>query len=123
MSGEQSRLLAGGKVAFISVNAEGLQECKYSSLAVGTLSSFLADNQMNVVGGNLDFWNAGAKNDKWVTCENKPGNRVVEIMAGNSTGVNINGNCYRVEVNNCEILEAIEKLMVESVVDARKISV
>lgn len=123
ISDEKSRLLAGGEVAFISINAEGLQECRYGPLAVGTLSSFLADNQMTVIGGNLDFWNAGAKKEDWVTCQNKPGNRVVEIIAGNKTLVDINGNCYHVEVNNCEILEAVEKLIVESVVDARKISI
>jgi len=123
LSGDISQLLAGGEVAFISINADGLQECRYGPLAVGTISSFLADNQMTVIGGNLDFWQAGAKKDEWITCENKPGNRVVEILAGNKTRVDISGRCYRVEVNNCEILEAVERLMVESVVDARKISI
>ena len=120
--GDESRLLAGGEVAFISINADGLQECRYGPLAVGTLSSFLADNQMTVIGGNLDFWQAGIKRDEWVTCENKPGNRVVEILSGNETRVDISGKCYRVEVNNCEILDAVEKLMVESIVDARRVS-
>ena len=123
IEGGKSRLLAGGQVAFISINSEGLQECRYGQLAVGTLSSFLADNQMTVIGGNLDFWNAGAKRDDWITCENKPGNRVVEILAANETHVSIDKNCYRIEVNNCEILEAVEKIMVESVIDARKVSI
>jgi len=119
----KSNLLAPGKVVYLSVNSDGLQECRYSQLSVGTISSFLADNQMNVIAGNLDFWQAGTRRDLWATCENKPGNRVVEILKGNETKVTIEGNCYRVEVANCEILEAIEKLELQTLVDAVKVSV
>ena len=115
-----SNLLAPGAVAYLSVNSDGLQECKYGLLAVATISSFMSDNQMKVIAGNLDFWDAGAKRDKWVTCENQPGNRVVEILKGNETKVSIERNCYRIEVADCQILEAVEKLIVQSVVDARK---
>ena len=115
-----SNLLAPGAVAYLSVNSDGLQECKYGLLAVATISSFMSDNQMKVIAGNLDFWDAGAKRDKWVTCENQPGNRVVEILKGNETKVSIERNCYRIEVADCQILEAVEKLIVQSIVDARK---
>ena len=78
---------------------------------------------MKVIAGNLDFWDAGAKRDKWVTCENQPGNRVVEILKGNETKVSIERNCYRIEVADCQILEAVEKLIVQSIVDARKVPI
>ena len=123
IEGIPSRLLAPGAVAYLSVNSEGLQECKYGQLAVASISSFMSDNQMKVIAGNLDFWQAGARRDKWVTCENQPGNRVVELLKGNETKVSIDGNCYRIEVNDCQILEAVEKLEVQSIVDARKVSV
>lgn len=119
----KSNLLSAGSVVYLSVNSEGLQECRYGSLAVGTLSSFMTDNQMRVIAGNLDFWQAGARRDLWATCENKPGNRVVEILKGNETKVKIEGNCYKVEVANCEILEAIEKLEMQSLIDAKKVSI
>ena len=122
IEGLPSKLLAPGSVAYLSVNSEGLQECKYGSLAVATISSFMSDNQMKVIAGNLDFWQAGARRDKWVTCENQPGNIVVELLKGNETKISINRNCYQIEVNDCQILEAVEKLMVQSVVDARKSS-
>jgi hypothetical protein len=111
-----------GSVVYLSVNSDGLQECRYSQLAVGTISSFLSDNQMKVIAGNLDFWQAGARKDLWATCENKPGNRVVEILKGNETKVTMENNCYRVQVSNCQILEAIEKLETQSLIDARKSS-
>lgn len=119
----KSNLLSAGSVVYLSVNSEGLQECRYGSLAVGTLSSFMTDNQMRVIAGNLDFWQAGARRDLWATCENKPGNRVVEILKGNETKVKIERNCYKVEVANCEILEAIEKLEMQSLIDAKKVSI
>ena len=117
-----SHLLNAGAVAYLSVNSDGLQECSFSQLAVASISSFMSDNQMTVIGGNLDFWQAGNRRDKWVTCENQPGNRVVELLKGNETRVNISGNCYRVEVADCQILEAVEKLEVQSIIDARRLS-
>lgn len=119
----KSNLLNPGSVAYLSINSDGLQECRYSQLAIASISSFIADNQMTVIPGNLDFWNAGTRRENWVTCQNKPGNRVIEIVKGNETKLSINGNCYRVEVSNCEILEAVEKLEVESIINARKISI
>ncbi len=123
IEGIPSRLLSPGAVVYLSVNSDGLQECRYGSLAVATISSFMSDNQMKVIAGNLDFWEAGLRKDKWVTCENQPGNRVVELLKGNETRVSIKGNCYKIEVADCQILEAVEKLVVQSVVDARKASV
>ena len=119
----KSDLLSPGSVVYLSVNSDGLQQCKYGSLAVGTISSFMSDNQMNVIAGNLDFWQAGARRDLWATCENKPGNRVVEILKGNETRITIEGNCYKVEVSNCEILESIEKLEVQSLIEVKKVSI
>ena len=119
----KSNLLNLGSVVYISVNSDGLQECRYSQLAVGSLSSFISDNQMSVIAGNLDFWQAGAKRDQWITCQNRPGNRVIEILKGNETRITVENNCYKVEVSNCEILEAIEKLEVESIISARELSV
>ncbi len=120
IEGDKSKLLAPGAVAYVAINSEGLQSCKSGPLAIGGLSGFLADNQMKVMGGNLNFWDVPVKKNEWVTCENKPGNRVIEIFEGNETKITIEENCYRVSVSNCEILEATEKLQVQSIVDVRK---
>lgn len=119
----KSGLMSPGSVVYLSVNSDGLQECRYGPLAVGSLSSFITDNQMKVIAGNLNFWDAGLNKDLWATCENKPGNKVIEILKGNETKVTINGNCYKVEVANCEILEATEKLEVQSLLDAKKLTI
>ncbi|MBS3081403.1 hypothetical protein J4416_00510 [Candidatus Pacearchaeota archaeon] len=121
--GAPSNLLVPGSVAYLSVNSNGLQECRYGPLGVASISSFMSDNQMKVIAGNLDFWNAGSRRDKWITCENQPGNRVVELLKGNETKVTIKNNCYRIEIADCRILEAVEKLEVQSIVDARKVPI
>ncbi len=120
VEGVKSRLLAPGAVVYVSVDGTGIQECRFGNLAIGTISSFLSDNQMEVIGGNLNFWDSGAKADQWTTCKNRPGNRVVEILQGNETKITLEGNCYRVEVANCQILEAVEKLEVQSLLDTRR---
>lgn len=118
----ESNLMNPGSVVYLSINSEGLQECKYGPLAVGSLSSFITDNQMRVIAGNLNFWDAGLNKDLWATCANKPGNKVIEILKGNETKLSIQENCYRIEVADCEILEATEKLELESILNAKKVT-
>jgi len=108
------------EVVFISVNASELQKCKQGVLAIGSLSSFLTDNQIFVKSGNLDFWDAGNKRQDWITCENRPKNLVIEISEGEETKINIDENCHEITVNNCEILQATEKYEIQSIIDARK---
>lgn len=110
----------GRKVVFLSVDSEDLRQCRYSQLAVANLAGFLADNQIPIKSGTPDFWAVATNKQQWVTCENKPGNKVIEVRKGNETKIVINGNCYKVYVNNCEILPALEKLQVQSIVEARE---
>jgi hypothetical protein len=106
-------------VVFISLNKTGLDQCRYGPLAVGQLASFLTDNQLPVEGGNIDFWQAGINKQDWVTCKLRPGNRVIEIVKGNTTKISIDNKCYKITVNNCEILDAIEKFEVQSLLDSQ----
>ncbi|MDP4039896.1 MAG: hypothetical protein Q8P57_04950 [Candidatus Pacearchaeota archaeon] len=103
---------------FISVDPKGIDQCKQGPLAIASLSSFLSDNQLSVLGGNLNFWDAGYKRQEWVTCENRPGNIVIEISEGNETRIDLNGKCYKIQVSSCQILEAVERLELQIVVDA-----
>ncbi len=104
---------------FISINNTDLQQCETGTLAVGGLAKFLSDNQIPVKGANMDFWQAGANKQEWVTCENKPSNPVIEIFSGNVTEINIEHKCYRIKVADCRILEAIEKFQLQSILDAK----
>ncbi len=109
-----------GKTVYITINSTGLQECENSVIAVADLSRFIADNQLQVKGGNPDFWEAGNKKQEWVTCENKQGKEVIEIMEGDETKIDINSNCHKITVNNCETLQATEKFILQSIIDAKE---
>ena len=117
--------ISGGKIKFakpyvsyISIDPSGLQECQYGTIAIGGLGGFMKDNQIPVEGALIDFWQAGAQRKEWITCENKPANPVIEIFSGNKTQITIDKNCYRIEVANCEILQAVEKFQLQTILDA-----
>ena len=105
---------------YVSINSSGLERCSDSILGLADLTKFLADNQLSVAGGNLDFWDAGNKRQEWITCENKPLNKVVAVTAGNETKISADGNCYTITINNCQVLNATERFILQSVLDARK---
>lgn len=107
---------------YLSINSSGLSQCTYSPLAVGNFAGFLSGNGFKVVGGSADFWEAGLNRREWTTCENKPNDNVITVNAGNITQINVNGSCYKIEVNNCEILEALEMFQVRAIIDAKRVN-
>lgn len=111
------------EVVFVSVDTPALQECKYSPLAVASISSFLADNQINILGGNLNFWDAGNKRQDWITCDNHKGNKVIEIKKGNETRIDLHGNCQEIQIADCKVLEAVERFEVQTIVDAQRVKI
>ena len=109
----------GGFAIYISIDPTSLQQCRQGVLAVGDLTSFLVDNQLFVIGGNLDFWDAGLKRQDWITCENRPQNIVIEINNGTETKINIDGLCHQITISNCEMLESTERYKTQAVIDAK----
>jgi hypothetical protein len=109
-----------GKNVYVAVNLTGIKECKFTSLSIGALSGFLSGNELNVRAASLDEQEAKQENMTFVNCTNKPDNVVMLIQQGSKTEINKQGNCYTINVANCEILQAIEKWEVQSIVDAKK---
>ena len=109
-----------GKDVYITLDTTDLEECPYSVLAVGDLAKFLADNRFRVKSGLDDFYEAGRKRQEYVTCANRPDDSVILIRKGEKTKITAYELCFEIEVANCEILDAIEKFKVQSVVDARE---
>jgi hypothetical protein len=107
------------KRIFLSIDAENLQECQQSILAVADITSFLTDNQFNVASGNPNFFDAGKNNVDWVTCENHKKSTVIVLEKGETTGINIDDNCHTITVSDCQVLEAVEKYKVQSIIDAK----
>jgi hypothetical protein len=104
---------------YFAIDDTGLDQCEFGPLAVANLVSFLSDNQLDVVTANLNFLEATHNNETWTNCKVR-GNPVIELYEGKETKVDIGDRCYKIQVNNCEILEAVEKFQVKSVLDSKR---
>ena len=127
-----------GKFIYITLNSTGLTECPYSTLALAGLSSFFGQNGFEIKGGVPDEAEAKKDNLEYITCEQHPDNSVILIKSGDETKIKrdsktvytaVDGklagksteysNCYTITVANCEILQATEKFMTQSIIDAK----
>ena len=60
--------------------------------------------------------------DENATCDSEGRFAFIQLQAGNETSIEKFGPaCYNVNINNCEILKALERLMIESFVELNKL--
>lgn len=106
----------------IGINNTGLTECNQNTtLALAELSQFLTNNFLKVRGGYVDYNYSKTHNQTYISCELYPENTVIVMESGNETKVSRTGtNCYHVSSANCEVLQATEKFIVQSIIDARE---
>lgn len=105
---------------YVGVNTTGIGNCSDFTLALPMLSSFLGSNLFETHGGYIDANEAAAHNSTYVTCQTHPENSVILVQEGNMTQImRTTENCYTISVAKCEIGPAVEKFMVESIVDAK----
>jgi len=109
----------GGKSIYITLNATGLEECPYSSLALAGLGSFISGNEFKLEAGVNNQEEAMNGNMSYITCEKYPSKSVILIQAGEKTSIVRENNCYTLTVANCEILPATEKFMIQAIIDAK----
>ncbi len=110
-----------GKFAYISINSTGLSECEYASAGVASVASFLANNDIKVKGAIPDKEEAEEKNIEYATCGFPEQRTVVLIQSGEKTEVTKQGEmCHVISINNCEVLEATEKFIVQALKEARQ---
>jgi hypothetical protein len=107
-------------LTYISVNATELVECEDSSVAIASLSGFLTDHGIDVKGATPDKELAEANNLTYSTCENRRAQNVIIIKKGEKTMIVNNDNCHVIEVNECEIIKAVEKFEIQMLLDARR---
>ena len=106
---------------YISVNPENLTQCEYTLVGLSNLASFLSDNQLNVKGAAPIKELANETNVRYATCDTHPDDEVIIVQAGNETKIiQENDNCHIIQIANCEVLPAIEKFQIKSILDARK---
>jgi hypothetical protein len=118
ISGEEIEFSLG-KANYISINATDLK-CDDTIAASASLAEFMRNNMLTVKGATPNYDEAKANNITFATCENITKSPVIMIKPGTETKVTIEKNCYTIEVANCEIRAAIEKFIVQSILDAKE---
>jgi len=109
-----------GKTVYMSINP-GLEKCEDSLIAIGAFSMFISNNDIPFKGGLSDKEEAQAENQTYVTCEEYPNNMVLSLKTGNESKITLTDkHCYNLEVANCDILPVMEKLIVQSILDAKE---
>jgi len=110
-----------GKTAYIGMDTSEIKHCSEGTIAVATLSGFLSDNQIPVISGTNDFVETALFPDfPYITCEKYRYNSVISIIRGEETKIVSEGNCYTITIGpECNMVEAVEKFMVESIVHSR----
>ncbi len=106
---------------YLSVNPENLTQCEYSRVGISNLASFLADNQLSVKGAATNETLAEENNVRYATCSTHPDDVVIIIQTGNETKlIQDEDDCYIIQIANCEVLQAIEKFQLKTLLDSRK---
>ena len=104
---------------YVSINSTGLQACELSAIAISSLGNFLTESSVLVRSATPDEQEAESKNLQYATCESLPSNTVLLIQSADKTEIIHEGNCYTLNIANCEILESIEKFEVQAIIDAK----
>ena len=112
--------LSIGNPVYISIDSRELAYCPMSSVAVSSIASFLSNNLLDVKSGIADKSIAQELNRSYVTCETNANDDVIILKAGNTTEVTRENSCYVITAANCEIIPAVEKFIVQAIIDARK---
>ncbi len=112
-----------GKKVYISINNTGLTECEDAIIAINEFDIFLKNNGIPLKAGTPDLAESKRNNSTFITCASYPSSMTLSLRAGEETKITRTNNyCYEMEIANCEILPAMEKFIIQSIVDAKKTS-
>ncbi len=106
------------ETVYFAINSTGLQ-CSQSLLSMGSITQFVTMNGMKTLAGTADENEAEEENIDFISCEKFPNNAVINIRSADRTYISGEGNCYYINVANCEILEAVEKFQIQTIIDAK----
>ncbi len=113
---------AGNRTVYYTINGTGLSSCPNSLRDVSAISTFLTNNLFEVVSGTPDTKEAKDNNLREIRCDMYPDTTVIQLQASatNITTIVRKNQCYIISVANCEILAAVEKFEIQSLLDAKQ---
>ena len=105
--------LVKNKPTYISLDFEsGIEKCGH--LALVHLGIFSANLRLNFETAAINEEIAIENKLPYITCENSPDNSVFILKTGDESKIQkISENCYHLIVNECEIIEVIERFEIE----------
>lgn len=113
-------LFKNGKSILASIDGPSLAGCQDSTIPVATLAQFFGNNFFNVTYGTTSREEADERNQTYITCNEYPDKTVVLLQGADETSIAQAGeNCYHINVNQCQLQEAVEKFVIRSIIDAR----
>jgi len=107
------------KKIYISIDETWASKCEDSVLAAALISQFFSGNFFEVKGAVLNKEFAEKQNFTFANCEEPPNEQKIIILEGNESKIEKKEDCYTISVANCEILSAVEKFVVQTIIDAR----
>lgn len=107
---------------YVSMNETDFSTCSQSNIAIYSLTQFLKNNFFDVEAASPTNVTATQLNRTYATCSTHPLNSVIEIKQGDETSIVSNNFCTTITVDNCEILQAVEKFEVRALIAAKNSS-
>lgn len=110
-----------GRTVYLGINNTDIINCSDSQIAIGTLSQFFANNQFDLKIGNPDLNQSKEKKQIYVDCNKSKENNVIIIQNSDKTEITKKSDgCYTINVNQCQIQQAVEKFIVNALIDTRE---
>ena len=114
-------VLSNGRDVFLSISDDEIAKCDYSIIAVSSFSSLMSQNGIKTKVGTSSEKISERDKLEYITCVNKPNNPVIWMKTSDKTKITkLSENCYVMEISNCDSLPAMEKFIVEAILDAKK---
>lgn len=114
-------LLLGKSYLYLTYDDSFPESCRYTGSSIVDFNLFLKQNQFTVFSGVMNESNAEATDREYITCENQASSaEVFAFMGGNITEITVDDNCHRIYIGpDCAIRDAIEKIKVQIILEAR----
>lgn len=114
-------LFIKGRTVYLGINNTNIINCSESQIAIGTISQFFANNQFDLKLGTPDINESKERKQPHIDCQKADDNTVIIIQNSDKTNiVKQRDSCYFINVNQCEIQPAVEKFIVNSLIDTRE---
>ncbi|MBI2630306.1 hypothetical protein HYW76_04330 [Candidatus Pacearchaeota archaeon] len=95
----------------LAAEKEIVEGCEDSILAATTLSLYLKQLGISSFGATTNKTAAEELKREYVSCDDTSEYSIVIFQLGNESRIDRNGDCYTLQINNCEMMNVTERFM------------